>query len=225
LFNQKNDNEIDFCESYKSQILGNDNKKEENSFFSIIVKLLSILILLVIIIGVSFYGYNYFMNNQKTNKSALPPVSIQISDDDLIVKMQEDSEPEKIEKVIKQENISIPTVKTVQVEEKNMNEIVKDEIVIIEENISIPPLIVLEIEEDDIDKIARDMKIEISKIELKEENETKPEKISEDIQSKRELNNTHKIENLEVTTSSAPEARYLEDLAKLSKEIDKERNQ
>ncbi|HIP51182.1 MAG TPA: hypothetical protein EYG94_03755 [Campylobacterales bacterium] len=106
-----------------------------------------------------------------------------------------------------------------------MNEIVKDEIVIIEENISIPPLIVLEIEEDDIDKIARDMKIEISKIELKEENETKPEKISEDIQSKRELNNTHKIENLEVTTSSAPEARYLEDLAKLSKEIDKERNQ
>ena len=42
-----------------------------------------------------------------------------------------------------------------------------------------------------------------------------------DIES--EVNDTEEIESLEVPTS-APEAKYLEELADLSKEIDKERN-
>jgi len=77
-----NDNEADFCESYKSQILGRNKREKEESFFSTFVKLLTILILLTIITGVSFYGYNYFMKNQKSNNIPLPPVSMQTFDAD-----------------------------------------------------------------------------------------------------------------------------------------------
>ena len=199
MFNQKKDYETDFCESYKSQILGDDESEQGDSLFSTMVKLLTILILLVIIIGVSFYGYNYFMNNQKISNIALPPVSMQTFDDDLVVKMEEEVESEKI--VINEKNISIPTIITPQ------------------------------IEENDIEKIANNVKIAIAKSELKEENETKvEEKIVEELKTivqtshEEELKSINKETSLEVPTSS-PEAKYLEELADLSKEIDKERNQ
>ncbi len=193
--NNSTDNEADFCESYKSQILGKDKSEKGSSLFSSIVKLLTILMLLVIIVGVSFYGYNYFMNSQKMNSTILPPISMQVSDDDLLVTMEEEIEPE--EKII----------------------IKKEERVIKEKNISIPlPVIVSpQVEEEDIETIANNVKIAIAKIELEEENETKTEeKVLEEI--------TSIEENLEVP-SSAPEAKYLEQLADLSKEIDKEKNQ
>jgi zona occludens toxin (predicted ATPase) len=96
LFNQKKDYEADFCESYKSQILGDDEREEGDSLFSTMVKLLTVLMLLAVIIGVSFYGYNYFMNSQKTSNIALHPVSMQTFDDDFVVKMEEQIETKKV---------------------------------------------------------------------------------------------------------------------------------
>jgi hypothetical protein len=182
LFNKKKDNESDFCESYKSEILGGKPSKKESSFFRTIIKLLTILILLVIIIGVSYYGYNYFINGQKINNNFLPPVSMQISDEDLVVQMEEENiEPETIE-------------------------LVKENAVKKEEKTSIPLLVTTQVEELEIDKIANDVKTAIAKSELKEANETKIEK----------------VESLEIPTVLTPEAKYLEELADLSKEIDKE---
>ena len=184
MFNKKKDNETDFCESYKSEILGTKPIEKGNSFFSTIVKLLTILILLAIIIGVSFYGYNYFITHQKVNNMELPPVSMQVSDDDLVV-------------VEEEEAVEVDPVVSVQ-----------------EEKSSVPLVVIPEVEELDIDEIAKDVKIAIAQSEEKEENKMKVE----------EVNKTDKEESLEVPTSS-PDAKYLEELADLSKEIDKERNQ
>jgi zona occludens toxin (predicted ATPase) len=182
LFNKKKDNESDFCESYKSEILGSKPSKKGTSLFSSIIKLLTILILLAIIIGVSFYGYNYFITNQKVNNIPLPPVSMQVSDDELSEKLEESKNEKSIEEI----------------------------------NNSLTLVITPENQENDIEKIANDVKIAIAKSELKEENETKRTE-----EPKEELKK--EVESLEIPTS-APEAQYLEELADLSKEIDKERN-
>jgi hypothetical protein len=201
LFNNK-DTETDFCESYKSQILSSKPDENENSLFSTILKSLSILILLAIIIGVSLYGYNYFINNKNTNNRTLPPASIQTFDNDLVVKMEEEIEP-------KEE--SIPIIKTPKIEEKIEP---KEE--------SVPIVKTPKIEETDIEEIANEVKIAIAKNEVAEENRTKEkEKILNEIKQVEE-NNSKEEESLEVPTS-APEAKYLEELADLSKEIDKER--
>lgn len=96
MFFNKNDNETDFCESYKSQVLDSSTKKKGTSLFGTLIKLLTILILLAIIIAVSIYGYNYYLNAQKVNNLPLPPVSVQISDEDLIVE-DEDTQMEEEE--------------------------------------------------------------------------------------------------------------------------------
>lgn len=186
LFNNKDD-ETDFCESYKSQVLGTDTVKKRTSAFGTFIKLLTILILLAIIIVVSIYGYNYFMNAQKAKAIPLPPVSIQISDEDLVVTDEEET-------------------------------IVKEE-----KNISIVSTAKVKSELSDIDKITLDIKNEINKSIISEKNNT-------DIKDKLKVNvdeiNNSKTEekSLEVPTST-PEAKYLEELADLSKEIDKEAKQ
>ena len=195
MFNN-NDDETDFCESYKSQILGSKSNEKENSLFSTIVKLLTILILLTVIIGVSFYGYNYIIKNTKLDNSILPPVSMQTFDDELVVEIEE-----PVEELVLEEPI-------VDKKEKN-------------ETISLP--ITAQIEELDIDKIAKSVQIAIAKSELEENNSKENQETFEDFQLKKETNITTKEESLEIPTS-APEAKYLEDLANLSKEIDKERN-
>ena len=93
---------------------------------------------------------------------------------------------------------------------------------VIEEDIPLP-LIVSSQFEDEIEKIANDIKIAIAESETKEENESREkERIVEEIKSTEALNDTNKEESLEVPTS-VPEAKYLEQLAELSKEIDKEK--
>jgi len=126
------------------------------------------------------------MKNQKSNNIPLPPVSMQTFDADLVVKM-EDAEIEPVAIDLEKEAVVQKVAK------------VKEET----------------IEELEIEKMANDIKIAIAKSELKEENETKIEKV----------NDTEEVESLEVPISSAPEAQYLEELADLSKEIDKERSQ
>ena len=174
MFNNQ-DNEADFCDSYKSQILGHGKQTEEVSFFSIFLKLLTIFMLLVAIVGFMFYGYKYFMSNKTINDVASLPSSIQVSDEELVVKMQE---------------TQVDAKKELLVDEKIIKEI-------------------------EMEKMANDVKILIANSETKEENEAK-ETLSQDRQE---------IEKLEVPSSSAPEAQYLEELADLSKEIDKERSQ
>ncbi|CAA6823305.1 MAG: Unknown protein [uncultured Sulfurovum sp.] len=189
MFNDNKGNETDFCESYKSEILGTTVVKEKNSFFSTFLKLLTILILLAIIISVSFYGYNYFQNSQKTTNTILPPVSIQVtdevSDDDLIVRIEDE-------------------VETIVVEKELNTSIIPNPIVVAKEvKISM---------EESIDKTANDVKIAIAQSEAIEENKSN---------TMTDRNVSQEEGSLEVPTSS-PEAKYLEELADLSKEIDKE---
>jgi len=185
LFNNKRDDEADFCESYKSQIL-NDNTTEKTSSFNIILKVLTILLLLAIIVAVSIYGYNYFANKKSANtNTTLPPISVQISDDDL--KITEET-PDEVE----EEQKKVPTIS--------------------------------KIEEADIDQIANDVKIAIANSEKEEANNTAKE-IESKVEEEKKVQETNlkkEEESLEIPTSS-PEAQYLEELAELSKEIDKER--
>ena len=180
MFNNKADNETDFCESYKSQIL-DTNPSEDGSLFNSMLKIVTILFLLAIIVAVSIYGYNYFINSQKSSGAVVPPISVQVSDDELKVI---DEPIEVNEKKILKETVS---------------EVIQK---------PITP-VVAKIQESDIEKIANDIKIAIAKSEEKEQN------ITED-------NGSVEEKNLEVPTAS-PEAQYLEELADLSKEIDKER--
>ena len=179
MFNNQVDNEADFCESYKSQIL-NNGVEEKQSPFKTILKILFIILLLGIIIALSVYGYNTFINKSVTASSVeAPPVSMQISDDDLVVTIEEEPKLEES----KDENKS---------------------------DISL-------IKESDIDKIANDVKREISKSEM---NNSEKNQIEENLTKEK---NTREEESLKVPVPNSPEAKYLEDLADLSKEIDKER--
>lgn len=203
MFNNKPEDKNDFCESYKSQILGTKDDVTKKSLFSTIVKLLTILILLVTILGISFYGYNYFMNAQQLNDMELPPVSMQVSDDDLIVEAED--ELIILEKIIPEKEIVKPREGDAKIK------------VIEKEKLSPPVIVSPQIEEEiEIDTIANEIKIAIAKSEEKEENESKINKTIEDSTPPKE------VKSLEVPTS-APEAKYLEELADLSKEIDKER--
>jgi len=167
LFTNETDKGADFCESYKSQIL-NENVKDPESSFSIILKILTILVLLAIIVAVSLYGYNYFMNSKKDNNIDLPPVSMQVSDAEL-----------KITEEVTEDKIEAPHNTSVKSPSNS--------------------------EEADIEDIANSVKIAISNSESEENNK-------KEVEEKR----------LEVPLS-APEAKYLEELADLSREIDKER--
>ena len=90
MFNNHVEDEADFCESYKSEILGNASKEEKKSIFNTLSKILTILLLLIIIIAVSIYGYNYMM---KEGSNSLPPSSIQMVDDDELIVTEEDEIP------------------------------------------------------------------------------------------------------------------------------------
>lgn len=205
MFNNQKENEGDFCESYKSQILNQDSE-EDKSLFNSILKIITIVLLLAIVIAVSIYGFNY-INNNATEKATPPPVSVQISDDDLVVTI-EDEEPVVEEVLIKKEEL---------VKEEVV--IPKEEIILqieepVEEKIEIKTIEPISIiQESDIDKIANDVKLAISQSEkIAEKENLKIEEVKQEEPS------------LEVPTStSSLEAQYLEELAKLSEEIDKER--
>jgi predicted negative regulator of RcsB-dependent stress response len=206
LFKNNSEDEVDFCESYKSQILNNDTK-EESSLFKSIVKVLIILLLMALIIAISIYGYEYYQKMQdgqtqtnsieKIEDISTPPTSIQISDEELVVQ-DEEVEPEL--------NVSEPTRK-----EK------------VEQSSTATLPIIEKIKDEDIEKIANEVKLEISKSEMKKKNSTKKETIKKSESKVEQKVKEEKVEeSLEIPTSN-PESKYLEDLAKLSKEIDKER--
>jgi hypothetical protein len=88
LFNNHVEDEADFCEAYKSQVLSNASSEEKSS--NTLSKILTILLLLIIIVAVSIYGYNYMM---KEGSDALPPSSIQMVEDDELVVTHEEEIP------------------------------------------------------------------------------------------------------------------------------------
>ena len=241
MFKQTTENEIDFCESYKSQILGQE-EEEKQPLFGTVFKLVTILILLALIILLSLYGYHYFVKDKASESSIVPPVSLQvsedetISDEDLVVKLEEPEtnkvakpvppkevkEP-KIEKVVQ-----VPVVKEVEAPKKEPKVEKVVELPVTKEKVEAPqiekiiepqaPKVVTQ--ESEIEKMANAIKIEIAKREKKEAERRK---------AKEELLEREKSEaSLEVPTTTstlAPEAKYLEELADLSKEIDKEENE
>jgi len=236
LFNQENDNESDFCESYKSQVLGANEEHEEQSLFSTLIKLVTILILLLAIGGISFYGYHYFTNNRGVNSDTVLPLSAQtqdkgtIDDEELVVTLEEPKEVNVAEVPAIKEIEEPKVVNVVQV--SSIKEVEKPKVVnvihlpITKEKVEEPEIEKLPevkvpktvTEETDIDKMANAIKIEIAKSEIKEEQELKAkEKLIENRKSEASL----KVPSI---STSAPEAQYLEELAKLSNEIDKDRN-
>lgn len=87
MFNNQVDEEKDFCEAYKSEILGNSTVEEKPS--NTLSKVFTILLLLILIIAVSIYGYNSFIKNSDVD-SSIPPSSIQIDDEELVVTEEEE---------------------------------------------------------------------------------------------------------------------------------------
>ena len=159
MFTNNAEEEADFCEAYKSQILNNVHSDEKPSPWGFIIKIITILILLAIVIAGSIYGYIYFMNRQ-TNSVVLPPVSVQpiVEDDELKVSLEE---PDN--------NISGEKADS------------------------------------------KDVKVAIPKDKQKESNKTIDTKAPKKIE-----------EPLKVPTGDA-ESAYIEELAKLTEEVDKER--
>ncbi len=187
MFNNQTEDKTDFCEEYKSQILNNVTQ-EKSSSLGTVLKFLTILLLLAVIVALSIYGYNYFINkNSKEVSAQTPPMSIQISDEDLKV-IDESAEEETIE------------VKEPIKEETNLPPV---PVVVKESSVSKEPVTL-----SDIDKLANDVKIVLAN---KEEKSVVKEK------------NITQEEHLKVPVPNTPEAKYLEDLADLSKELDKEK--
>ena len=89
MFNNHVEDEADFCEAYKSQILSNASSEEKSSV-NTLSKILTILLLLIIIVAVSIYGYNYMMQN---DSDSMPPSSVQMIEDDELIVTQEEEVP------------------------------------------------------------------------------------------------------------------------------------
>ncbi len=90
MFNNQVDDGTDFCEAYKSEILGNSTVQEKPS--NMLLKVLTILLLLIVIIALSIYSYTYITKDNSIS-IPIPPSSIQMIDDDELVVAPEDEEP------------------------------------------------------------------------------------------------------------------------------------
>jgi len=167
LFNNNVEEEADFCEAYKSQILNVDTDEKPSSFGSV-MKIITILILLAIIIALSIYSYNYFTNRGQMDNGFRPPISVQTIDDEELKVTPEDEAPTKVDK--------------------------KDAKVVV----------------SDIDKVANDVKVAISEKEEQESNKSVKKEVKKE------------TEPLKIPTGDA-ESAYIEELSKLTEEVDKER--
>jgi hypothetical protein len=199
LFKNNVEDESDFCEAYKAEILNGNTSRSDSSFGSLMLKILAGILLISIITAISIYTYNYFL--QTKSSGTPPPVSMQtIDDDDLIVEMEDEAPTVEEEVVI--EN------KEPEEEENLVPEVEIDE----ESPPSVLPPKVQKIEQDepDIEKIANNMKIEIAK---KEEAERQSKGETTSLEEKEE-------KMIEVPLSDG-ESSYVEELAKLVQEVDK----
>jgi len=173
LFKNNKEDEADFCEAYKSQILNNDTEESPSHVGSILL----ILLLLAMIVALSIFGYNYMMNID--SKSSELQISVEtISDDDLKVTNESEVSVHSANKIKDKE------LKTTVV--KSLNELPKSKSL-------------------DVNDLADKIKIDMSKS---------------------ESDALKKSKDIEEPITSLPnhtESKYIEDLAKLTAEIDKDR--
>ena len=182
MFKNNVEDEADFCESYKSQILNNDTEERGSPIASILL----ILLLLVMIIALSIFGYNYIMDNKNSVDSSISVKSI--SDEEL--------------KVTEVAHIPVKEVKK-ETPVKALSELPKSESIDVND---LGDKIKIDM---DVNDLADKIKIDMSKSEEVKEDSSKESKKDE--------------EPLPVVTDSI-ESKYIEDLAKLTEEIDKERD-
>ena len=232
MLDNKTDDEIDLCESYKSQILNNSTEEKESAFGTVL-KILTILLLLAFIVALSIYGYNYFTNKNSSELTDSDlPSSIQISDDDLKVIEEDTDEAEEVQKPLEAEKAEKKQVEVPNEPQKALpKEVVSKEVIpekvtpqtitppVNEQVKDVQPTNISTINESDIDKIANDMKIAIAQAEERDKSRVEKEK---SITLKKEESLTEE-ESLKVPVPNSPEAKYLEDLADLSKEIEREK--
>ncbi len=187
MFKNNAEDEADFCEAYKSQILNHDTEEKESPISSILI----ILFLLAMIIALSIFGYNYI--TKSNNISENTPVSVQAIADDELKVTEEEALPVSVKKEpsIKKE-LDAEEIKKVVI--KSFDELPKSKSV-------------------DINDLADKIKIDMS------QNEEKNDSLKES-SSKEENKKTE--ESLPSVTDSVKNT-YIEDLAKLTEEIDKER--
>ncbi len=107
MFKNNKEDEVDFCEAYKSQILNNNSEDKESSP---IISILIILFLLAMIIALSIFGYNYIMNMNSKTSGLQSSVEI-ISDEELKV-TAEATEPIQIENKMKDKEVKKTVVKS-----------------------------------------------------------------------------------------------------------------
>ena len=177
MFKNNVEDEVDFCEAYKSQVLNHDVEEKESPIASILI----ILFLLALIIALSIFGYNYITDNKSSNSTA--PSSLQIMSDDELKVREEVETPISTSK-------EFNTKEMKEVVVKSFNELPKSKSV-------------------DIDDLADKVKIDMS--ENEKNNSTKKEE-------------SKKVEVPIPTEINSVKSTYVEDLAKLTEEIDKERN-
>ena len=233
MFDNKTEDEIDFCESYKSQILNNSTEERESALGTVL-KILTILLLLAVIVALSIYGYNYFtnQNSSELTDSALPS-SIQISDEDLKVIEEDTDEAEEVQKHLEDEKAEKKQLEGSNEPQKTLpKEVVSKEVIpekvapqtitppVSEQVNDVKPANIATTNESDIDKIANNMKIAIAQAEERDKNKSKVEEKSITPQNEESITEE---KSLKIPIPNSPEAKYLEDLADLSKEIDKDR--
>jgi len=178
LFKNNVEDEADFCEAYKSQILNNDTEERESPIGSIVI----ILLLLAMIIALSIFGYNYIIETKSGSVESQTLVK-SVSDDELKVTSEVVAPPPPTTNKVKAEEIKKTVV-------KSLNDLPKSESL-------------------DINDLADQVKIDMS--ENEEENDSSKE--------------SKKIEKtIAPVLTDSIESKYIEDLAKLTEEIDRERD-
>jgi len=178
LFKNNVEDEADFCEAYKSQILNNDTEERESPIGSIVI----ILLLLAMIIALSIFGYNYIMETKSGSVESQTLVK-SVSDDELKVTSEVVAPPPSTTNKVKAEEIKKTVV-------KSLNDLPKSESL-------------------DINDLADQVKIDMSENEEENDSSKESKKIEKTI--------------VPVLTDSI-ESKYIEDLAKLTEEIDRERD-
>lgn len=172
MFKNSTEDDVDFCEAYKSQILNNNTEEKESPVASVLL----ILFLLVVIVALSIFGYNYIMESKST--TVTPPSSVKsITDDELKVT---EEVVETVQEKKEVQNISV----------KSFDELPKS----------------TSSDVEDLAALADNVKIDMSETET--QNDSSVEKSEEPIP----------------VSAENTKSTYVEALAELTAEIDKERN-
>ena len=111
MFKNHAEDEVDFCEAYKSQILNGDEEDKESPIGSILI----ILLLLAAIIALSIFGYNYITKSSST----IPDEELKVTQEESTSKefSKKESNTQDVEKVVIKSLDELPKSKSVDIDE------------------------------------------------------------------------------------------------------------